>query len=299
MDKRIEKVGFNLGNGVTLDRAADGGPVRFSVNGRSKNTTHIYPSTKVPNHILPLDSDAELQVAILLDVSTSVLTYMAQPHTLEFDRPNGGRRWSYTPDFEIIVPRWFIRELEKGTPFAVAALKLPQARAAADDLVNLVLEVKGASKYQELGKADRTDEEKAKSKKKREDYEAKLGEAARIYAEQGLHFYLVQDKRDLQCINLSHLPSILVDDEANISTTLKNLAVTHLRACNGLSTYGRLIEVLGGHPYGREAANFLHVQGLIWIDLSQNPGPAAKVAMPPLLGNRRNMISLSSIEEAA
>ncbi|QND38224.1 hypothetical protein HB771_09350 [Rhizobium leguminosarum bv. viciae] len=145
MAKKIEVVRYQLGNRAVLERAADGGPIRFPVTGRKRNTTHIYTSTKVANHIMPAESDAELEVANLLDVSTSVITYMAQPHTLKFAGTNDKGWWRYTPDFEIIVPRWFVRELRKGTPFAVAALKLPQARAAADDLVHLVLEVKGAS----------------------------------------------------------------------------------------------------------------------------------------------------------
>ncbi|TBF36974.1 hypothetical protein ELG88_17970 [Rhizobium leguminosarum] len=299
MTKKIEVVQYQLGNHAVLKRAVDGGPIRFPVTGRKRNTTHIYTSTKVANHIMPAESDAELEVANLLDVSTSVITYMAQPHTLEFARINDKGWWRYTPDFEVIVPRWFVRELTKGTPFAVAALKLPQARAAADDLVHLVLEVKGASKYRSLGEADRTEEQKAKRQAKKEDYAAKLVEAESIYTEFGFHFYLVEDKRDLQCINLAHLSSILVDAEAIISQELKGRAVAHLQSCNGMSTYGQVIELLGGSPYGREAANFLHTQGLIWIDLSEDPALDADVAMPPMLGNRRSLISLSFCEEVA
>ncbi len=299
MVKKIEFVRYHLGDRATLERAIDGGPIRFPVTGRKRNTTHIYTSTKVANHIMPAESDPELEVANLLDVSTSVITYMAQPHTLIFARTDDKGWWRYTPDFEIIVPRWFIRELEKGTPFAVAALKLPQARAAADDLVHLVLEVKGASRYRSLGEADKTEEQKAKRRAKKEDYAAKLVEAASIYTEFGFYFYLIEDKRDLQCVNLAHLSSILVDAEAILSSDAVSRAVKHLRSCNGISTYGKIIEILGGGPFGREAANFLHTQGLIWIDLSHDPALDADVAMPPMLGNRRSLFSISVSSEAA
>lgn len=281
-------------------RAEDAGPIRFGVTGRKRNTTHVYNSIKVPNHILPAESDAELQVMLLLDVSTSALTYMAQPHTLVFPRVGRKGKWRYTPDLEVIVPRWFVRQLEMGVPFALAALKLPQRRAEADDLVVLVLEVKGASKYVDLSKniADQP-EDLARARKraaKKEDYEAKLGEAEKIYRDIGYHFYLVEDLRDLDSFNLLHLPSILMDDGAKITQRTTNLAWRHLQRCGGLTTYAGMIGALGGGPFGREAANCLHIRGHIWIDLSHNPKADTKVAMPPLLGSRRKLISLLSFE---
>lgn len=289
---KVEEVSFALGDDATMFRAADGGPIRFPVTGRKSNTTHIYTSVKVRNHVLPAESDAEFNVSAFLDVSTSVITYMAQPHRLEFLRPRSNRWWEYTPDYEVIVPRWFVRELERGTPFAFAALKMPQARAAFDDLVHLVLEVKGASKHRALGEADKTEEQRAKKQQQQADYDAKLISARAIYEKNGMYFYLIDDKRDLQCLRFAHLFSILVDDRAIVCQSLINDAVAHLRDVGGLSTYGTMIEVLGGSPYGREAANHLHIAGLIWIDLSENPKPTARVAMPPLLGNRRSLVSL-------
>ncbi|QIO43092.1 hypothetical protein HA464_03240 [Rhizobium leguminosarum bv. trifolii] len=303
MAGKLEKVEIALGGRRFMYRAADGGPIRFGVTGRKRNSTHIYNSSKVANHILPAESDAELQVITLLDLSTSVLTYMAQPHTLKLPKTCGKGTWIYTPDFEVIVPRWFIRQLESGMPFALAALKMPQRRASEDDLVRLVLEVKGASRYADLRERDLTQPgAQAKADKReaeKEDYQAKLREAHATYRGMGYHFYLVDELRDLRTLDLRHLPSILMDDDVKVTWRHVNLAWKHLQNRSGLTTYKDIIDALGGGPLGRETANCLHVRGLIWIDLSKNPQPVTTVAMPPLLGSRRDLGHLLASEMEA
>ncbi|QFY60428.1 hypothetical protein FZ934_08270 [Rhizobium grahamii] len=301
MDTRLERVKIDLGEGCCMYRARDGGPIRFGANGRKRNATHIYNSAKVVNHILPAESDAEFQVMQLLDLSTSALTYMAQPHTLVFPRIGRRGKWRYTSDLEVIVPRWFVRQLEDGVPFAIAALKMPQRRAAADDLVRLVLEVKGASKYLDLGRLGDGPEDIARAQKRaaeKKDYEAKLQRANEIYRAHGYYFHIVEEMRDLRPFDLRHLPSILMDDTARVPRRLSELAWRYLRRCDGVTTYAEMIEVLGGGPTGREAANCLHAKGHIWIDLSQNPRPFTKVAMPPLLGSRQSLLAMMAHEEA-
>lgn len=292
---KIETYETALGGGKVMLRACDGGPIRFGVTGRKHNTTHIHNSAKVPNHILPAESDAELQVMMLLDISTSALTYMAQPHTLKFPRPGIKGKWRYTPDYEVVVPRWFVAQLEANVPFAVAALRMPQRRAAGDDLVPLVLEIKGAAKYAHVrpDSPSARDLERAASREaRRQDYEAKLAEVRAIYHEIGYSFHLVEEARDLGALDLRHLPSILMDDDVTITRHDAERAWEHLKARNGLTTYDAMIEALGGGPFGREKANCLHVRGLIWINLVSNPQRDCQVAMPPLLGGRQSHVSL-------
>ncbi|MEH7836576.1 hypothetical protein V7796_12445 [Rhizobium laguerreae] len=301
MDTRIERVRIDWGDDCWMYRATDGGPIRFGANGRKRNTTHIYNSAKVANHILPAESDAEFQVMQLLDLSTSILTYMAQPHTLVFPRVRRRGKWRYTSDLEVLVPRWFVRQLDDDVPFAVAALKMPQRRAAADDLVRLVLEVKGASRYADLRRRGNDPEDIAKSQKRadeKKDYEAKLQRANEIYRAHGYFFHVVEEMKDLRPFDLRHLPSVLMDDTAKIPRRLSEVAWRYLQRRDGVATYGEMIEVLGGGPTGREAANCLHAKGHIWIDLSQNPRPLTKVAMPPLLGSRQNLLAMMAHEEA-
>lgn len=298
MAKKLEVYRIDLGQGRWMFRASDGGPIRFGVTGRKWNTTHLYPSSKVRNHILPAESDAELNVMFLLDVSTSVLTYMAQPHTLAFSTRHSNRLSRYTPDLEVIVPRWFVRELEKGTPFAIAALKVPQNRAADDDLVHLVIEVKGASRYRDLAGEERAKDEKRAKKFSNEQkaYDDKLKEAHAIYRDIGFYFYLVEEVKDLECTQIAHIPSVLVDDTADLAREKSTRAWDYLEECGGETTYGSMIDLLGGAPFGREAANRLHVLGHIWIDLFENPKLDAKVKMPPLLGSRAHFAPPPSID---
>ncbi len=304
MDTRLERTRVSVGPSQWMYRAADGGPIRFGVTGRKLNTTHIYNSTKVKNHILPAESDAELLVMSLLDLSTSALTYMSQPHTLIFPKKGGAGRWQYTPDLEVVVPRWFVRQLENGVPFVIAALKMPQLRAAAEDLVALIIEVKGASKHAtlkpyegrdplELARAAKRAAEKAAEEA---DYKAKLKCAKEIYLKNGYYFHVVEEVADLRPFNLLHLPSILMDDTAKVSRAMTERAWRFLGNCDGITTYGQMIDALGGGPDGREFANALHIRGHIWIDFFEKPHQFTKVAMPPILGRRHQALATMTLQ---
>lgn len=73
----------------------DGGPVRLRRNGNRKTAMGVLFSAKNGCH-LPWDAKTELKVCQWAEVSTDVVSYMTQPHTLRM--VVDGRQVSYTPD---------------------------------------------------------------------------------------------------------------------------------------------------------------------------------------------------------
>ena len=78
-----------------LIRRRDGGPVRLWRNGNRKTAMGIVFSAKNGCH-LPWDAKTELKVCQWAEISTDVVSYMTQPHTLRM--VVDGRQVSYTPD---------------------------------------------------------------------------------------------------------------------------------------------------------------------------------------------------------
>jgi hypothetical protein len=216
--------------------------------------------------MLPSESYSEYRAMSVLDVSHSVVEYMAQPHRIET------ANWSYTPDVGAIVTHSLIRELRKGTPFVLACLKLPPDRSLDEPYEKLVLEIK-----RDL------DREK-------KEYAAKLREAGALYAVNGYNFHRVEENPGLNACDIGHFPAILMDFSANVPERAVLAAWHHLMGRNGVSTYDAMVDALGGGPHGIEAAHCLHGRGLIWIDLTKNPlsdPQRTRVAMPPLRGKNR------------
>lgn len=249
----------------------DGGPIRFVIDGAKQHTTHVHNSAKSGHILLPAESDGEYAAMWLLDVSLWAVRYMAQPHRLEFPMNGRKRLAEYTPDFEMLAPLHLARELESGGLFARTILKLPPARTVRDELVSIVFEFKG--------RKDRRAEDP--------DYIAKLKEAKRIYQRHGVHFFVFNEVPHLTCVDHRHLPSVAMDQSANLRESVFATAWDYLAQVGGVSTYAEIIEALGGGPSGREAAHWLHMKGGIWIDLSGCPRKETRVAMPPLLKGRR------------
>ncbi|MBY5545997.1 hypothetical protein HFO61_03930 [Rhizobium leguminosarum] len=274
LKKGIPEVCYHLGPDVRMYRAADGGPTRFPVTGLKNHTTHLHSPPKAGNMILPAESNVEMAVMFLLDISTSVLSYMAQPHLLEF-RLDGKKR-EYTPDIEVIAPLCFAEQLLDGVPFATAALRMPKRRAVKDELVRIVIECK----------KDRSKEPK--------DYKDKIAGAAKIYERFGYFYFVLEDEIDLNPIDCSHIPSILLDKSIKVENGALKDALGHLDSMNGVTTYAAMMEALGGGPRGREITNYLHIIGLIWADYSNNPlmrEDKTIVARPPLLGEKRRALA--------
>lgn len=270
LKRGIHEVVTVLEPGVTMHRASDGGPSRFPVTGLKQNTTHLHPAPKAGGMLLPAESNSELAAMYLLDISTSVLSYMAQPHLLKFSMD--GEKREYTPDLELVAPFWLAEQLLKGMPFVKAALKMPAMRSAKDPLVNIVLEIK----------KDR--------RKEKGDYTTKIKEVSSIYGRHDFFFFVLEQKPHLTSIDCSHLPSILLDHSLVVRDDIVYMALEHLRVSNGVTTYAAMMDVFGGGPTGREITNYLHIRGLIWVDFSSNPLFREKttvVAAPPLLGRKR------------
>ncbi|MBY3104527.1 hypothetical protein HFO68_08180 [Rhizobium laguerreae] len=267
----LDELRIDLGMGAVMVKRRDGGPIRFVIDGGKQHTTHVHNSAKSGNILLPAESDGEYAAMWLLDASLWALRYMAQPHRLEFPMNGRKRLAEYTPDFEMLAPLLFVRELESGGLFARSILKLPPARAARAELVSIVFEFKG--------RKDRRAQDR--------DYIAKLEEAKRIYHRHGVHFFVFNEVPHLTCVDHRHLPSIAMDQSAALPDSVFATAWDYLAQVDGVSTYSDIIEALGGGPSGREAAHWLHMKGAIWIDLVEFPRKETRVAMPPLLKGRR------------
>jgi len=279
LKKGIPEICYQLGPDIRMFRAADGGPTRFPVTGLKRNSTHVHSPPKAGNMLLPAESNIELAVMFLLDISTSVLSYMAQPHLLEFNL--NGKRREYTPDMEVIAPLWFAEQLLDGVPFVKAALKMPRRRAARDQLTNIVLECK-----KDFGRES-------------EDYVEKINAASKIYDKNGYFYFVLEEEADLNIIDFSHLPSILVDKSLVVAGHSLKAAYDHLDSRQGVTTYAAMMEALGGGPKGREITNYLHINGLIWADYSINPlmrEEKTAVARPPLLGAKRQALAATWVD---
>ncbi|AJC79759.1 hypothetical protein IE4803_CH02570 [Rhizobium etli bv. phaseoli str. IE4803] len=256
-----------FGKSAFLERRTDGAPIRFSATGRQHTTRHVHHSPKEPHYSFGADSDEEFAVMMLLDVSTFVVTYMAQPHRLVMEM-TGRKPLEYYPDLELKVPHWFVAEIQKRNKlFAKVALKLPPPRCQSDTLVSLVIEVKSEK--------DRRASDP--------DYVEKIERAKTAYTENGFYFFWLDFSPHMTCLDLNHLPSLQMDADARWREAHSRRAWRHLDACAGKSTYGDLIRVLGGGPSGRELVNCLHMRGDIWVDMASDPDDKTRVAMPPLL----------------
>jgi hypothetical protein len=157
-----------------------------------------------------------------------------------------------------------------------AALKMPSKRSVNDPLVLIVIEVK-----------KRRDKES-------EDYKSKLKEVDAIYNRNGFFFFIIEEEVDLNSIDCSHLPSILMDETLVVPQDVIQIALDFLRNADGVTTYAAMMDVLGGGPRGREITNYLHIKGIIWADLSNNPlmrEDITRVAMPPIIGAKRQAMA--------
>lgn len=107
-------------SGAYMEVAKDGGPVRKVFNGRRHRPVGLYPSVK-SDRMIAWESRLERKTIRWLEVETSFVEYLEQPHRLWF--PFEGRRTHYTPDFEVKIPggsfyvevkyRQFLREMER------------------------------------------------------------------------------------------------------------------------------------------------------------------------------------------
>jgi TnsA endonuclease N terminal len=82
---------------ATLITQADGGPMRRITNGRRHRAVGSYYSMK-NRKAVPWESRVELHGFHHAEVDPNVVSYRAQPHTLEL--LSGGRKCLYTPDRE-------------------------------------------------------------------------------------------------------------------------------------------------------------------------------------------------------
>ena len=98
-----------LGFPVTLITRLDGGPIRPVLNGRRSRPVWNYYSMKCGVGF-PCESANELHALYHSEVSSAVVRYRVQPHTLRF--VIGGRIVSYTPDLEEVLADGGVRTSE-------------------------------------------------------------------------------------------------------------------------------------------------------------------------------------------
>lgn len=114
-----------------LVRHRDLSPMRLRRNGNLKKPMGLYFSVKLGDH-LPWEAKTELKACWWAEVSSGVLVYRAQPHTLKM--VIDGRVVSYTPDLHLDLAGGGIQILEVKGKFDEAkdpsySQKLAQASA--------------------------------------------------------------------------------------------------------------------------------------------------------------------------
>lgn len=92
-----------------LVRRRDFSPMRLRRNGNLKKPMGLYFSVKLGDH-LPWEAKTELKTCWWAEVSSAVLVYRAQPHTLRM--VIDGRAVSYTPDFHLDLAGGGVQILE-------------------------------------------------------------------------------------------------------------------------------------------------------------------------------------------
>lgn len=248
---------------ATIVRSKDGGPIRSVITGRHKKPTGRYPAYKASGRSLPEESPAEVSVIQICEVSPYVSSILTQPHRLEISVWGRSRPMIYFPDFEIKVDAQLADQLEEGQPFGTAALKWPPRPMGSDYVRTVVAEVKRP------GDGRLADPE----------YKLKLRLAREVYESLGFHFALIEEGRDIRCVDGRILRRIAYHTFVKVDNLDTVIALEFLASQGGEADLGQLQKVLGADLHGIAKCHALQIRGVIAIDvLNYRSGSARVVA---------------------
>jgi hypothetical protein len=242
----------------------DGGPIRRIINGRSRRPTGTFVSIKAGMKAMPWESHAcELRAMQIAEVSTSVHSFLAQPHCLELRVRGQKKPHLYFADLQLEVQEEVAAKLMCGKALGPALLagSVPCKRSHATRTV--VVEMKSDN--------DRRMEDA--------DYLKKLCLAKSVYQKLGIVFVVATETTDLRTVDLRVVREISLDRFTAVGAVDVSRAVSCVEAGGGVSSLGELTKALGGSHIGCAKAHALHVRRIISIDLRQPLGPASPVGL--------------------
>ncbi|TDK39255.1 hypothetical protein E2F50_03790 [Rhizobium deserti] len=255
--KRTGPRGFS----AMIVRAADGGPIRTLAIGRQKKPVGRYPAYKASGRALPEESPAEVSVIQICEVSPYVRSVLAQPHRLEISVRGRTRPLVYFPDFEMKVDAPLAAALEEGRSFGNAALEWPPRASTSGDVRTIVAEVKRP------GDKRLWDPE----------YRQKLMLAREVYESLGFHFAVIEEERDIACVDGAVLRLIAYHTFVKVDNLDAVLALEFLAARGGEADLRELQEALGPGAEGVAKSHALQIRGVLSFDVLRYRSGTARV----------------------
>lgn len=247
-------------------RSTDGGPLRQMTKGGSTKPTGTFVSLKAGNRAMPWESiKCELPALELAEVSTPVVSLLAQPHRLELNVRGRGRSMVYFPDLELTVEPSLFMRLIAAQPFGQAMLQWDPDVRRSHCPRTVVVEIKDD--------ADPRNED--------EEYQTKLRLAAHFYQKIGIGFITAIRSRDLACVDLEFVRSLTLDRFAAVTAVDVDRCIQCLGRSVGGGTLGELVQALGGGSLGRAKAIALHVRRIVAVDIGQDLRPSTAVSLLP------------------
>lgn len=239
----------------------DGGPVRRILDGRKTIYTGYFISVKADFAQMPWESrHGEKTTMILLEASSRVVSYLAQPHRLEIFVKGKKAPLQYFPDQRALVHPSFLDDLLRGVPFSIAALA-PSNDEPDDKLKTVVFEIK-----------DDRDRRQFSPK-----YIAKLELAKQVYKMMGITFLTIQRSEDIFPGHLRVASSVVSWRHTTVGQLDVWLVQRALAA--GYRSAANIVAALGGGPLGWAKLRALHIRRYIEIDLTETVSPDSCVRL--------------------
>ncbi|MGI6852159.1 hypothetical protein [Mesorhizobium sp. 1B3] len=244
---------YHSGVVARIISSSDGGPLRRIINGRSRRPTGTFISVKGGFRAMPWESmKCELPTLQLAEVGTPIISLVSQPHRLEMIVRGQTRPLIYFPDLMLTVEQDFADAL-RTTPFGLAVInwhaRLPSKRG----IRRVFVEVKDDNDSRVFDEL----------------YDQKLQLARAVYRRVDAEFITIFRSRDLECINLRPIKDISLDNLTAVCVADIDRAVERIEAQRGETSFGELVDSLGGGRLGEAKAHALHIRRMISIDLSR------------------------------
>jgi hypothetical protein len=238
---------------ATIRESETGGPVRPLITGREPHPTGRPLCIKAGHRSLPWESiKVEYPFMEVAEVASPVRYVMSQPHKLTMRITGPGRALDFFPDFELVADARFVRALDEGKPFWLAAMQWKPDGLPFDGRL-VVVEVKD-------------DNDK---RNKDPEYQHKLGLAKDVYGSINYSFFPIFRSRDLPNADTWMAGHEVWLDRKTAVTAIDVARVAHvLTAAGGSAPYSKVAEAIGTGPVGRAALAALHVRRVVCIDLT-------------------------------
>lgn len=233
--------------------ADDGGPIRRIINGRHDRPTGFLVLRKGGFRAMPWDSrSCEKPALQLANLSSRVVSLMAQPHRLEMELP-GERVMKYIPDLMLKVHPSFLRDLKRGQVFSQVASSPATEVVPTERASILILELKNDK--------DPRDKDDA--------YKRKLKFARLVYKQMGITFLTLRRSPHLsKKLHLLTARMMLADQSTALSPADYANCVSAFAGREWIS-YQKASNALGSGPIGKAKLHALHCRQFVSIDLGK------------------------------